>query len=347
MAFRTMFLALMVASQTFVASAELPAGHHDFDFQFGTWRVHVLRLEHPATGAATWVKYDGTHVVAKVWGGRANLGVLEIDGPAGHIEGQSLRMYDQQTRQWSFTFAESSAGVLGMPMSGEFKNGRGVFYAQGTRDGRVVFERSVTSDITANAYRDEYGFSSDGGKTWQPDWIAIYTRTSTSAAPAPSTTPIAGDAHAHDFDFNIGTWRTHIRFLEEPANGPPVWSRLEGTVTVHKIWGGRASMEEIEADGATGHFEGLTMFLYKPQTHEWSQTFAAGSDGTFTASMIGAFANGRGELVSQDQYQGKAALIRGVWSHITPNAHHFEEDISRDAGETWHPHFIANLTRLR
>src|SRR2546430_7055172 len=59
-------------------------GQHDFDFEFGTWKTHLRRLQHPLTGSKTWVEYDGTTVVRKVWSGRANLVELEVDGPTGH-----------------------------------------------------------------------------------------------------------------------------------------------------------------------------------------------------------------------------------------------------------------------
>ena len=55
-------------------SAPVPRdGAHDFDFEIGTWKTHVSRLTHPLSGSKTWVEYDGTTVVRKVWGGRANL----------------------------------------------------------------------------------------------------------------------------------------------------------------------------------------------------------------------------------------------------------------------------------
>ncbi len=350
MILRTMLLALAFVAQTLVVSAA-PAprnGQHDFDFQFGTWNVRVQRLFHPLSASATWVNYTGTHEVEKVWGGRANLGVLEVNGPAGRIEGESLRTYDPQTRQWSVTFAQSSDGTLGTPMIGSFVDGRGVFFDRGTVDGRAVLERSVTSDVTATSYRDEYAFSTDGGSTWHSDWIATYARAKTGATPAPSTTPIPNDSQAHDFDFNVGTWRTHIRLLYQPAHGPAVWSPLTGTVTDRKIWGGRASMEEIEARGPTGGFEGLTMFLYDPHTRQWTQTYASSGDGVLTPSMYGQFHNGRGDLVSQQPGDsGAMALYRGVWSNFTPTTHRFVEYVSDDAGKTWHPDFIANLTRLR
>jgi hypothetical protein len=45
-------------------------GQHDFDWDIGTWKAHMRRLLHPLTGSATWVEYDGTDVVRKVWDGR-------------------------------------------------------------------------------------------------------------------------------------------------------------------------------------------------------------------------------------------------------------------------------------
>ena len=148
----------------------------------------------------------------------------------------------------------------------------------------------------------------------------------------------------HDFDFNLGTWKTHIRYLRQPATGP-AWVEFDGTVVVRKIWDGRAQLEEIEADGSAGHFEGLTLFLYNPESHQWSQNFASSNDGTMSPPSVGEFKDGRGEFYSQEPYHGKTVLIRGVWSDITPDSHRFEQSFSQDGGKTWEPNFIAVLTR--
>lgn len=151
-------------------------GQHDFDFEVGTWKTHVSRLKDPLSGSKTWVEYEGTTVVRKVWNGRAILVELVADGPAGHFEGLSLRLYNPQTRQWSLNFANSSDGVLTPPTIGEFKNGRGEFFSQETLNGRAIFVRFVISDITPNSCRFEQAFSDDGGKTWEVNWIATDTR---------------------------------------------------------------------------------------------------------------------------------------------------------------------------
>src|SRR5262249_297854 len=86
-------------------------GQHDFHFEIGSWKVRLSRLEHPLTGSTTWHEYEGRSVVRKVWDGRANLGELDVDGPAGHIEGLTLRLYNAQSRQWNITWANAHNGV--------------------------------------------------------------------------------------------------------------------------------------------------------------------------------------------------------------------------------------------
>jgi hypothetical protein len=129
------------------------------------------------TGSNAWVEYNGTSIVRKVWNGRANLGELEVDGTAGHIEGLSLRLYNPDSRQWHISWANANDGLLGPPMIGGFNNGRGEFYNQESLNGQAIFVRFIFSDITRKTFRLEQAFSNDGGKTWEPNWIATFTRT--------------------------------------------------------------------------------------------------------------------------------------------------------------------------
>ncbi len=165
-----------VPKTNFQGTAPEVDGQRDFDFEIGTWKTKLKRLRSPLSGSTTWVEYEGTTVVRKVWDGRANLVELDVKGPAGRIEGLSLRLYNPQSRQWSLNFANSASGTLTIPSIGSFKNGRGEFYAQETLNGRAIFVRFVISDITPNSVRFEQAFSDDGGKTWEANWIATDTR---------------------------------------------------------------------------------------------------------------------------------------------------------------------------
>jgi hypothetical protein len=169
-----------LAQRTGEAGPDRPSaardGQHDFDFEIGTWKTRLSRLLRPLTGSTTWVEYQGTSVVRKVWDGRANLLELEVDGPAGHIEGLSLRLYDPESRRWSLNFSNSKSGTLSPPAVGAFTNGRGEFFSQETLDGRAILVRFVISDVTRDSARFEQAFSGDGGRTWEVNWVATDTR---------------------------------------------------------------------------------------------------------------------------------------------------------------------------
>lgn len=172
---------------------------------------------------------------------------------------------------------------------------------------------------------------------------AVLAGASGSAA-APPAAPREG---AHDFDFNLGRWHTSIQRITDPFAAAPERVRLEGTVTVRPVWNGRALLEDIEADGPNGHWEGLTLFLYNPEARQWSQNYANAAQGHFASTpMVGEMRGGRLELYSQDTFNGRTILVRGLWSDIRPDSHSYEEDYSDDGGRSWHPAFLARLTRL-
>jgi hypothetical protein len=151
-------------------------GQHDFDFEIGSWKIHLSRLAQRLTGSTTWVDFDGTSLTRKVWDGRANLEEFETDSPTGHIEGMTLRLYNPQSHQWSLYWANGKDAILGQPMVGQFRNGRGEFYDQEQFNGRAILVRFIWSGITQNSAHFEQSFSDDGGKTWEVNWITDQTR---------------------------------------------------------------------------------------------------------------------------------------------------------------------------
>jgi hypothetical protein len=149
---------------------------HDFDWEIGDWNVHLRRLIHPLTDSKSWVELKGTAHVRKVWNGRANLLELELNSPAGHIEGLSLRLYNPQSERWSVYFATSDDGTLGTPMVGQFQNGRGEFSDRELFHGKMIDVHFVFSDVTEKSFHGEQSFSPGGGKSWETNWIEDFTR---------------------------------------------------------------------------------------------------------------------------------------------------------------------------
>jgi hypothetical protein len=155
-------------------------GQRDFDFEFGTWKARLSRLDRPLTGSTTWLEYEGVSVVRKLWDGRANIGELAVNGPGGRIEGLTLRLYNPQTRQWHISWANARDGMLGEAMTGGFSNGRGEFFGEELLEGRVILVRFVFSEIAERSFRFEQAFSNDWGRTWEVNWKAAFTRSSAS-----------------------------------------------------------------------------------------------------------------------------------------------------------------------
>lgn len=174
-------LGLSILLQAPSRAQALHDARHDFDFQIGTWKSHVKRLLHPLIGSNAWTYYDGITIVLPVWKGRANLQELEADGPAGHIENLSLRLFNPATRQWSLNYASGKGGTINAPPTiGSFKNGRGMFYDRETINGKDVLVRNLITRPTPNVCRFEQAFSTDNGRTWEANWIAVDTRIKTN-----------------------------------------------------------------------------------------------------------------------------------------------------------------------
>jgi hypothetical protein len=173
-------IVVALAATTFIASAAhadaptAPAardGAHDFDWDIGVWKTHQKRLVHPLTGSTTWVEYQGTDEVRPIWDG-LNAGLIEADGPSGHLEIYTIRLYNPDSHQWSIHFANRAVGAMGYPPAvGEFKNGRADFYDNETYNGRAIVLRFTVSEITSTTCHFEQAFSADGGKTWETNFI--------------------------------------------------------------------------------------------------------------------------------------------------------------------------------
>ena len=314
-------------------------GSHDFDFNIGTWKTHISRLQHPLTGSKSWVTLDGVVVVNRVWDGRAQIEEVEADGEGSHFEGMTLFLYNSTSRQWAMHFANSKDGTMAVPALGEFKNGRGEFFDQETYNGRSVLVRVTWSDVTANAHRFEQAFSADGGKTWEPNFIAEVTRAPDGASA--TAAPIGdGPTGQHDFDFQFGRWAVHMKRLKEPLTDSSTWSELDGTVAVRKLWNGRANLAEISAEGPKGKLEFLSLRLFNPQSHQWTLNFASSNSGTLSTPMVGSFKEGRGEFTDQENYNGRMIWVRFVFDKIQSGSHEDQQSFSDDHGKTWEVNWI-------
>ena len=176
---RVMFAGAILCAAAPIVAAQAPVepthdGSHDFDFIIGHWNVHLRKLMRPLTGSTEWVDYEGTSVMSKIWEDRANMEEFEVTSldKRLHMDAQTLRLYDPQTRQWSLYLAHAATGKLAMPpVVGAFKDGRGEFYDAEDYGGRSILVRYVWTQPTPGTARMEQSFSPDWGRTWEVNWI--------------------------------------------------------------------------------------------------------------------------------------------------------------------------------
>ncbi len=170
------------------AASQARDGQHDFDFEDGSWKIHLKKLDHPLTGSNTWIEFDGTSTTQRLWDGAAHLEQFATTGSAGHVEGLTYRLYRPESHQWYIYWVNRKDGELGQPTIGEFKDGIGTFVDQELYNGKMILVRYVWSEITPNSAHFEQAFSTDAGKTWEVNWMTDQTRVKCIArAPAGST----------------------------------------------------------------------------------------------------------------------------------------------------------------
>ncbi len=331
---------LLLAAALLTAPAHPP---HAFDYQFGAWRVQVSRLLDPGGASAHWTRYDGTHVVTPLLNGSANIGVLEIAGPTGSIEGLQLRTYDPSTGQWKLAFASGGDGKVRPPSIGRFENGQGVFFDSTRIGGRQARVRTVTTRLTETTYRDVISYSTDGS-TWHPLWIASYAKIpSAKRSHAPGAESSGG---ADDFDFQIGTWRVDFERLPQRLAGSHDWRTYIGSLVVQRLWNGRANVGELDVRHGAGRIETIMLRTYNPQMRQWSDYSVDTADGTvLSPPAVGRFSSGRGELYDRETYAGRTILVRYVFDNITARSCRFVQSFSTDNGKTWERNAVALFTR--
>ena len=159
----------------------------DFDFIIGDWTVRHRRLKARLAGCTEWVEFAGTSSTRKTLGGFGNLEDNELFLPDGNYRAVALRSFDRASRQWAIWWLDDRhPHALDTPVVGSFDEaGRGFFYADDVFEGRPIKVRFIWSIPTPQMPempRWEQAFSSDGGKTWETNWMMEFTRRESAAA---------------------------------------------------------------------------------------------------------------------------------------------------------------------
>lgn len=154
-------------------------GGRGFDFLIGNWTARLRQLEKPLTGSTTWVEYRGVSRTKKLLDTNANFEEFAVESVDGtkRKKGQTLRLFNPKTREWSIYLLDLDNGLLPLPpVIGSFRDGRGEFLSQEPWNGRTILVRYQWTPQGADAAHMEQAFSADGGRTWEANWILDLTR---------------------------------------------------------------------------------------------------------------------------------------------------------------------------
>ena len=119
---------------------------------------------------------------------------------------------------------------------------------------------------------------------------AFLAVSSTVASAQQAAAPVVQRDGQKDFDWEIGTWTTKVRVLQNPLTGEaPKWAEFEGTSVVKPLLDGRANFVELSVARTGGKIEGGSLRLYNPQSRQWSLNYASLRNGLLTAPVYGGF----------------------------------------------------------
>lgn len=147
----------------------------DFDFFMGHWRGHNRRLRERLRGCTEWEEFASSVTLRPLPGGIGNIEESHFEHDGGHV-GIAIRMLSRETQQWSIYWISSRTCTLDPPVFGAFDGPTGTFYGDDVCNGtpvRVRYRWSLTDTPTP---RWDQAFSTDGGQTWETNWVMDFTR---------------------------------------------------------------------------------------------------------------------------------------------------------------------------
>ena len=156
---------------------EFQAGPADWDWLVGSWTVQHRKLKERLVGSTEWLSFEGTCVNWPLLGGHGNVDDNVFHAPGGTYRGVGLRARDPETGLGAIWWLDSRApDQLDVPVRGGFSDGVGIFQCDDTWNGTPVTVRFRWSRIETNSAVWDQAFSTDGGQTWEINWVMEFTR---------------------------------------------------------------------------------------------------------------------------------------------------------------------------
>jgi len=176
----------------------------DFDFWIGRWSVRNERLKGRLCGSTEWEEFAASAEARFLPGGLGNIDQFVITDdwrparPAASAAqgsfrisaddrllcetacpgfvGLTVRLFEPSTKLWRIYWADNMRGIFDPPVIGQFTDGVGTFEGDDQHEGAPVRVRFKWTHDPPRTARWEQAFSTDGGASWETNWIMHMTR---------------------------------------------------------------------------------------------------------------------------------------------------------------------------
>lgn len=177
---RRRLMTFLAALPGFVALRATGGAAHaagDFDFFLGQWHVKHRRLKQRLVGSNEWEEYEGTTHCQAILGGIANFNDSIVHRSGSTYRSLGLRAFDARTNSWTdWSLDGRNPTQVTVDGVGRFVEGVGTFFADDTYAGKPIRVRGTFKSLTAESAQWEQAFSPDGGRTWETNYVMLYTR---------------------------------------------------------------------------------------------------------------------------------------------------------------------------
>ncbi|MFF2273765.1 hypothetical protein ACFVTX_15920 [Agromyces sp. NPDC058136] len=146
-----------------------------------------------------------------------------------------------------------------------------------------------------------------------------------------------------DFDFLYGEWTIANRRLRHLFVGSDEWEEFPATSWARPLLDGVGNVDEMHCP--TQGWSGASIRFQDQESGEWSIYWANSSTGRLFPPVVGRFSEGRGDFFGEDTHEGEPITAHFTWSDITPVSATWQQEFSRDGGETWECNWIMEFTR--
>lgn len=148
---------------------------HDFDFLIGSWKSQQHKLKKRLANNNEWETFASDLHVKKLPSGMGNMDQLDMPNATG----LTIRLFDPKTQLWSIYWISSKDPVMDQnPVVGRFNGNVGEFFCDDTQEGQRVRVRYTWTRVSRDQATWAQAFSPDGGKSWETNWKAEFTRVS-------------------------------------------------------------------------------------------------------------------------------------------------------------------------